>query len=48
LVLAHGQVTEGQVGIDTVAERTANELTQAGATFWSPELAAAWARVPEA
>jgi len=46
VALAHGQVTEAEVDIDTVAERTARELKEADATFWSPELAAAWARVP--
>jgi len=45
-VLAHGQVTEAEVDIDTVAERIARELKEAGAMCWSPELAAAWARVP--
>jgi ubiquinone/menaquinone biosynthesis C-methylase UbiE len=46
VVLAHGRVSEAEVDIHTVAERTARELKEAGATFWSPELAAAWARVP--
>ncbi|CDR06870.1 hypothetical protein [Streptomyces iranensis] len=45
-VLAHGQVTEAEVDVDTVAERVARELKEAGAMCWSPELAAAWARVP--
>jgi ubiquinone/menaquinone biosynthesis C-methylase UbiE len=45
-VLALGQVTEAEVGIDTVAERTALELKEAGAMLWGPDLAAAWARVP--
>ena len=46
VVLAHGQVTEAEVDIDTVAERVTRELKEARATFWGPELAAAWARVP--
>jgi 2-polyprenyl-3-methyl-5-hydroxy-6-metoxy-1,4-benzoquinol methylase len=46
VVLAHGQVTEAEVDIDTLAARAASELKEAGATLWSPELAAAWARVP--
>ena len=45
-VLAHGQVTEAEVAIDTVAERVARELKEAGATLWAPDLVAAWARVP--
>ncbi|MFD8280667.1 hypothetical protein ACFV47_15935 [Streptomyces solisilvae] len=45
-VLAHGQVTEAEVDIDMMAERIARELKDAGAMCWSPELAAAWARVP--
>jgi 2-polyprenyl-3-methyl-5-hydroxy-6-metoxy-1,4-benzoquinol methylase len=47
VVLAHGQATEAEVDIDTVAERVAREFKEAGATFWCPELAAAWARVPK-
>ncbi|WP_279595256.1 hypothetical protein [Streptomyces sp. NEAU-YJ-81] len=35
-----------EVDIDTVAERIARELKEAGAMCWSPELAAARARVP--
>ena len=46
VAIAHGQVTEAEVDIDTVAERVAREFREAGTTFWSPELAAAWARVP--
>lgn len=46
VVLAHGQVSEAEVDIGTVAERAAREFKEAGATFWSPELAAAWARIP--
>ncbi|MFE2181214.1 class I SAM-dependent methyltransferase [Streptomyces sp. NPDC059455] len=46
VVLAHGQVTEAEVDIDTVAERIAHELKEADAMYWGPELAAAWARVP--
>jgi ubiquinone/menaquinone biosynthesis C-methylase UbiE len=46
VVLAHGQASEAELDIDTLAERTARELRAAGAVFWSPELAAAWARVP--
>jgi len=46
LILAHGQVTEAEVDIDTLAERVAHELKEAAATFWSPEIAAAWAVVP--
>jgi ubiquinone/menaquinone biosynthesis C-methylase UbiE len=45
VVLGHGQATEAEVDIDTLAERVARELQEADATFWSPELAAAWARV---
>lgn len=46
LILAHGQVTEAEVDIDTLAERVAHELKEAAATFWGPEIAAAWAIVP--
>jgi SAM-dependent methyltransferase len=46
MLLAHGQVTEAEVDIDTVAERAAREFKEADAMVWSPELAAAWARVP--
>jgi len=44
--LARGLVTEAVVNIDTLAERVTRELEEAGATVWSAELAAAWARVP--
>ncbi len=44
--LAHGEATEAEIDIDTLAERTARELKTADATFWSAELGAAWARVP--
>jgi ubiquinone/menaquinone biosynthesis C-methylase UbiE len=46
VLLARGLVTETEVDIDTVAERAARELEEADATLWTPELAAAWARVP--
>lgn len=46
MVLAHGQATEAEVDIDTVAERITRELEAAGAVLWLPEMAAAWARVP--
>jgi ubiquinone/menaquinone biosynthesis C-methylase UbiE len=46
VVLAHGQVTETQVDIETLAERLRHEFKEAGAAFWSPELGAAWARIP--
>ena len=37
LVLAHGQVTDVEVDIDTLAERVAHELKEAAATYWGPE-----------
>jgi cyclopropane fatty-acyl-phospholipid synthase-like methyltransferase len=43
VLLAHGQVTETEVDIDTMAERVARELERTNAMFWCPELAAAWA-----
>lgn len=46
VLLAHGIATEDEVDIDTFAHRIALELKEASATFWTPELAAAWARVP--
>ena len=46
MVLAHGQATEAEVDIDTVAERITRELEEAGAILWLPEMAATWARVP--
>jgi hypothetical protein len=46
LVLGHGLATEAEVDIDTFADRLTAELRRAGAMFWSPELAGAWARVP--
>lgn len=45
-ILARGRVTAAEVDIDTVAERAARELEEAGAVLWTPELTAAWARVP--
>jgi hypothetical protein len=45
-ILARGRVTEAEVDIDTVAVRAARELKEAGAMLWTPELTAAWARVP--
>jgi 2-polyprenyl-3-methyl-5-hydroxy-6-metoxy-1,4-benzoquinol methylase len=47
-VLAHCQVTEAEVDIETLTGRLTQEFKEAGATFWMPELAAAWARVPQA
>jgi hypothetical protein len=44
-MLAHDLATEAEVDVGTVAGRAAHELEEAGATIWSPELAAAWARV---
>jgi hypothetical protein len=46
VILAHGLATEAEVDIDTMAERVTKELKETGATFWTPELAAAWARLP--
>jgi SAM-dependent methyltransferase len=46
MVLAHGQATEAEVDIDTVAERITRELEEANAMIWLPEMAAIWARVP--
>ncbi len=45
-ILAHGLATEAEVDLHTLADRMAAELKAAGAVFFSPELAAAWARVP--
>jgi SAM-dependent methyltransferase len=45
LVLAHGEVTEAELGIDTLAERMTRELADAGATLWAPDLIGTWARV---
>jgi SAM-dependent methyltransferase len=44
-VLAHTDTTEDLIGIDTLIDRVTRELNDAGATFWSAELGAAWARV---
>jgi SAM-dependent methyltransferase len=46
VILGQGLATEAEVDIDTFADRFTAELEQAGAMFWSPEMAAAWARVP--
>lgn len=45
-VLAHCQVTEAEVDIETLTERLAHEFKEFGAILWMPELAAARARVP--
>lgn len=45
VLLAHGIATEAEVGLDTLAQRLTSELAEAGATFWGPEMAGAWARV---
>lgn len=45
-VLKYGIATEAEVDIDTFADRLTQALKEAGATFWSPELAATWARMP--
>ena len=34
------------IDLDTLTDRLTRELKEAGATYWSPELAAAWARIP--
>ncbi|HJP75862.1 MAG TPA: methyltransferase domain-containing protein [Pseudonocardiaceae bacterium] len=44
VILAHGLATESEVDIDTLADRLAREMKEAGSTFWSPELVGAWAR----
>jgi 2-polyprenyl-3-methyl-5-hydroxy-6-metoxy-1,4-benzoquinol methylase len=46
VLLSQGQVTEAEIDIDTIAERVTHELKEVGATYWGPELAAAWAIVP--
>ena len=46
MVLAHGQATEAEVDIDTVAERITRELEEAGSILWLPEMVATWARIP--
>jgi SAM-dependent methyltransferase len=45
-LLARGVVTEDEVGIDTLAERLADELRASNGMFWWAELAGVWARVP--
>jgi cyclopropane fatty-acyl-phospholipid synthase-like methyltransferase len=45
VLVRYGLVTEAEVGIDTLTGRLTREVRQAGATLWTPELAAAWARV---
>jgi cyclopropane fatty-acyl-phospholipid synthase-like methyltransferase len=44
-VLAHTDATEALIDLDTLTDRITRELKEAGATFWSAELGAAWARV---
>ncbi|QRP48647.1 class I SAM-dependent methyltransferase [Amycolatopsis sp. FDAARGOS 1241] len=46
VITAHGLATEDEVDVGTLAKRIAEEMTEAGAMFWLPDLAAAWARVP--
>lgn len=43
LILAHGVATESEVDIDALADRVTREMSEAGSTFWSPELIGALA-----
>lgn len=46
LILTHGVATESEVDIETMADRIAREMKEAGSTFWPPELVGAWAVRP--
>lgn len=45
LIEAHGLATASEADVDTLADRLAHEMTEAGSTYWCPELVGAWARV---